>query len=84
MSGECIDGDQTAKLPAGLTFGADGSITGSPTAPPAAEAGSDVQVYSFLVKAVDASGRQDVRGLSIKLRPELPENQGGCSGTGGE
>ena len=78
---ECVDGDLATKLPAGLVLGADGSLTGTPTPPPAA-AGSENKTFSFLVKAVDASGRQDLRGLSIKLRPEIPENQGGCSGTG--
>jgi Putative Ig domain len=79
---ECVDGDPNLKLPAGLILGEDGSLTGTPTTPPAAGSGSDTQVYSFLVKAVDASGRQDVRGLSVKLRPALPVDQGGCSGTG--
>ncbi len=76
FSYECVDGDPAAKLPPGLTFNSDGSFAGTPSAPPAA-VGTDTPVYSFLVKAVDASGRQDVRGLSIKLRPAIPT--GGCS-----
>ena len=77
---DCVDGDPAAKLPPGLTLKPDGSFAGTPSAPPAAT-GTDSPVYSFLVKAVDASGRQDVRGLSIKLRPALPTSNG-CSGTG--
>jgi hypothetical protein len=69
-----MDAGPNQQPPVGLTLNADGTITGTPTA-------AGTAVYSFLVKAVDANGRQDTRGFSIKLRPALPVS-GGCSGTG--
>lgn len=71
----CTGTDANQTLPAGLVLGADGLITGTPTGPDG--------VYSFLVKLTDAHGRQDVRGLSIRVRPDFSqEKSGGCSGTG--
>ncbi|MEW6434265.1 MAG: putative Ig domain-containing protein [Myxococcota bacterium] len=73
----CTGADPSQALPAGLILGADGLITGTPTGPEG--------VYSFLVKVTDARGRQDVRGMSIRVRPDFTlEKSGGCSGTGME
>jgi subtilase family serine protease len=71
----CAATDGKQALPQGLVLSADGSITGVPTGPEG--------VYSFLVKLTDAGGRQDVRGMSIRVRPDFTlENTRGCSGTG--
>jgi subtilase family serine protease len=74
----CAPMDATQKLPDGLTLSADGAITGTPTDP----GGNTDKVFSFLVKVVDGAGRQDVRSLSIRLRPNVAQSGGGCSGTG--
>ncbi len=85
----CAPTDLTQTLPAGLFLGADGLISGTPApvALPQAtdERGNPVPVtFSFLVKLTDKSGRQDVRGLSIKVRPDYEKVQkGGCSGAAG-
>jgi hypothetical protein len=72
----CTSADPKQVLPQGLILGADGSITGTPTGPEG--------IYSFLVKLVDASGRQDVRGMAIRVRGDFTQEKagGGCSGTG--
>ncbi len=62
------------QLPAGLELDESGAIIGSPTAEPG--------TYAFLVKAVDASGRQDTRSLSIRVRNDFAVQRSGCS-TGG-
>ncbi|MBK7858470.1 MAG: putative Ig domain-containing protein [Archangiaceae bacterium] len=72
---QCEPMDATQKLPDGLTLSADGTIGGTPTS-------TTEQVYSFLVKVVDGAGRQDVRSLSIRVRPNVATGGGGCSGTG--
>ena len=73
---ECLGGSAPT-LPAGLTLGTDGTLSGIPSIPPSGNA----TTYTFLVKATDSQGRQDVRGLSIKVRPDTLQS-GGCSGTG--
>ncbi|MBL9039808.1 MAG: putative Ig domain-containing protein, partial [Archangium sp.] len=68
----CAARDTTQKRPEGLDLVGDGTILGTPTA---AEG-----TYSFLVKVVDSSGRQDTRGLSIRVRPDYaPSERGGCA-----
>ncbi len=78
---QCAPGTQ--ELPPGLTIMEDGTLTGEAVAPePSPEfpavTESQPRVYSFLVKVTDKQGRQDVRGLSIKLRPDY--EKGGCAG----
>ncbi|MCC6333761.1 MAG: putative Ig domain-containing protein [Myxococcales bacterium] len=71
----CTGADPNQILPMGLLLGADGLIAGTPTGPEG--------IYSFLVKLTDASGRQDVRGMSIRVRADFTQQKsGGCSGTG--
>ena len=73
----CTGTDTKQNLPAGLALGSDGCISGVPL-PPEGEG-----IYSFLVKVTDARGRQDTRGVSIRVRPDYSqEKAGGCSGTG--
>jgi hypothetical protein len=72
----CAPTDQTQNLPIGLTLGPDGTITGTPIDMP----GVADKTYSFLVKVVDDAGRQDVRSLSIRLRPAIG-TASGCSAT---
>lgn len=73
---ECVAADANQALPLGLTLGSDGSLLGVPNG---AEG-----TYTFLVKVADDTGRQDVRGLSIRLRPDFAAGSsgGGCSSTG--
>jgi uncharacterized protein (TIGR03382 family) len=74
---DCVATDPTQTLPQGLALGNDGSILGIPNAMPG--------IYTFLVKAADEGGRQDLRGLSIRLREDFARTEmaGGCStGTG--
>ncbi|MBI3183515.1 MAG: putative Ig domain-containing protein [Myxococcales bacterium] len=84
----CAQTELTQTLPPGLFLGADGVLSGTaapPNVPNAVDANGDLQpvVYSFLVKVTDASGRQDVRGLSIKVRPDYDKvKEGGCAGAG--
>ncbi|MCA3013261.1 MAG: putative Ig domain-containing protein, partial [Myxococcaceae bacterium] len=69
---DCVVTDATQMLPQGLALGNDGSILGVPSAAPGN--------YSFLVKASDESGRQDLRGLSIRLREDFNRaSSSGCS-----
>jgi hypothetical protein len=73
----CTGTDPKQNLPAGLILAADGCISGVPL-PPEGEG-----IYSFLVKVTDAQGRQDTRGVSVRVRPDFTQEQsGGCSGTG--
>ncbi len=70
----CAATDPGQTLPPGLTLGSDGSIIGLPLGPEG--------TYTFLVKVTDAFGRQDVRGLSIRVRPDYTiTERGGCAGT---
>lgn len=73
---ECVPVDANQALPAGLSLGPDGSIIGVPS--PATPVGT----YTFLVKVADDGGRQDIRGLSIRLQPDYAaasSGGGGCS-----
>lgn len=76
---DCVPTDAAQNMPAGLELAADGTIGGIAVVPASGKA----TVYSFLVKVTDAQGRQDVRGLSIRVNPDF-EGGGGssCSGTG--
>lgn len=76
-SWSCAPTDEHQALPPGLFLGADGTITGTPTAP-ANWDGSSPVVYSFLVKAQDTQGRYDIRGLAIRVQPNY-EAKSGCS-----
>ncbi len=80
MSFMCAPMDESQKLPPGLELKDDGSISGLPSS----TAGAD-KVYSFLVKVVDDAGRQDVRSLSIRVRPAITTSGGGggCAVAGG-
>jgi hypothetical protein len=60
---DCVPTDPTQALPSGLALGNDGFLLGIPSATPG--------TYSFLVKASDEGGRQDIRGLSIRLREDF-------------
>ncbi len=74
---ECVAADAHQALPQGMTLGPDGSLLGVPNGEPG--------TYSFLVKVADDTGRQDVRGLSIRLQPDFAtgsNNGGGCTTTG--
>ncbi|MBL8917803.1 MAG: putative Ig domain-containing protein [Myxococcaceae bacterium] len=77
---ECVATDPTQTLPPGLSLGSDGSILGIPS--PIVEPGT----FTFLVKATDEAGRQDIRGLSIRLQPDFAaasQGGGGCSAAAG-
>lgn len=75
---ECLPADPKQALPTGLTLGSDGSIIGVP------DPRSEVGTYTFFVKVADESGRQDIRGMSIRLQPDFASgNQGGCSSAQG-
>lgn len=66
-------------LPAGITLGPDGSLSGTATA---LTDGADQKLYDFLVVATDEKGRGDLRGLTLKVRePKVAE--GGCAAGGG-
>ncbi|MBL8952439.1 MAG: hypothetical protein JNK82_16785, partial [Myxococcaceae bacterium] len=73
---ECAPVEETQKLPPGLTLNDDGTITGATT-----DTGADDKVYTFLVKVVDDANRQDIRSLSIRVRPNPVASGGGCSST---
>lgn len=83
----CAPADPNQAIPPGLELNADGFVTGVPTLPPVQVSGDgktfDPFVYSFLVRVQDTQGRQDLRSLSIKVRPDYTEGGCGCSGTGG-
>jgi hypothetical protein len=71
---ECAAADALQKLPVGLSLSPDGTIVGTPLA--------DTGTYTFLVKLTDGQGRQDVRALGLRLRPDFSLDRTGCSGTG--
>ncbi len=71
---QCAASEPLQRLPAGLSLAADGTILGTPNA--------ETGTYSFLVKVTDASGRQDVRALAIRLRPDFALDRSGCSSVG--
>jgi len=69
---DCVPSEPGQALPAGLALGSDGAILGVPSADPG--------TYTFLVKVTDEGGRQDVRGLSIRLQPDFAgQATSGCS-----
>jgi subtilase family serine protease len=73
---ECVAVDASQSLPPGLALGPDGSILGIPSGAPA--------TFTFLVKVIDEGGRQDIRGLSIRVQPDFAtsETRSGCSASG--
>jgi hypothetical protein len=77
----CTTAELKAQPPPGLVLTADGTIAGTPTSPAGSGAAAS-STYSFLVKITDDQGRQDVRGLAIKVRPDYSLERTGCSGTG--
>jgi hypothetical protein len=83
----CIELGPTQVLPPGLSLSATGQLAGIPVLPagviPRADGQFTPVVYSFLVRVSDPSGRQDVRGLSVKVRPLLDAPASGCSSVGG-
>jgi subtilase family serine protease len=70
----CAASEALQKLPVGLQLNADGAILGTPNA--------DTGTYTFLVKVADANGRQDVRALALRLRPDFSLERSGCSAVG--
>jgi hypothetical protein len=79
---DCITvADPHQNIPPGIVLAADGSIEGTPLADTTAKAGTST-TYTFLVRVKDASGREDVRGLAVKVQPDYAKaKSGGCSGT---
>lgn len=75
---DCVATDAAQNLPAGLELAPDGTLGGTAVVP----ASGKTTVYSFLVKVSDAQGRQDVRGLSIRVNPDYETAGSSCSGTG--
>lgn len=67
----CAPADASQKLPEGLTLADDGTISGRPV--------STTGTYTFLVKVADAMGREDTRGLSIRLQPDFAKAPSGCA-----
>jgi hypothetical protein len=79
----CASADPMQTTPPGMMLDPTGQISGSPTALPAGTSATTTPVvYSFLVKVADAQGRQDVRSLSIKVRPDFGTDQTGSSCAG--
>ena len=70
----CAASEVLQKLPAGLNLAADGTILGTPLA--------DTGTYTFLVKVTDGLGRQDVRALALRLRPDFALERPSCSSVG--
>lgn len=82
----CAPVDVVQTLPAGLLLSPDGQLSGTPLPPQTPLAtGADGKpqpvTFSFLIKVTDGAGRQDVRGLSIKVRPDYDLQSSGCSAT---
>ncbi len=77
---ECADQDAKQTLPPGLSLDENGKLSGTPTAQTFVK-GPDGEIepvaYTFLVGVTDALGRQDLRGLSIRVRPDY-KTAGGC------
>lgn len=78
---ECAPVEPKQTLPPGLVLDeTTGTIKGIPAEPVFTRgAGGVIEpvVHSFLVKVVDENGRQDLRGLSIRVRPDF-STAGGC------
>ncbi len=82
----CVAADPLQTLPPGITLSEQGELRGSPLAPADLGVEGDLATkqsitFSFLVKVTDTAGRQDVRSLSIKVRPDFTKAKTGCSGT---
>lgn len=71
---QCAASEPLQRMPVGLSLAADGTILGTPNA--------DTGTYTFLVKVADATGRQDVRAVAIRLRPDFALERSSCSTTG--
>jgi uncharacterized repeat protein (TIGR01451 family) len=71
---QCAASEPLLKLPVGLSLAANGTILGTPLA--------ETGTYTFLVRVSDASGRQDVRAMALRLRPDFANEGGGCSSAG--
>ena len=70
----CAPSEALQKLPVGLVLKPDGTIIGTALA--------DTGTYTFLVKVTDGLGRQDVRALAVRLRPDFALDRSSCSATG--
>ncbi|MDP1828595.1 MAG: putative Ig domain-containing protein [Archangium sp.] len=70
----CAAGEPLQKLPLGLELKPDGTILGTALA--------DTGTYTFLVKVTDGLGRQDVRALALRLRPDFSLERTSCNSTG--
>ena len=70
----CAAGEPLQKLPLGLELRADGTILGTALA--------ETGTYTFLVKVTDGLGRQDVRALALRLRPDFSLERTSCSSVG--
>ncbi len=68
----CAPAAPSQQLPPGLTLAPDGTLSGT--------ANGGLGIYTFLVKLTDASGRQDVRALSIRVNGDFAVQKAGCSG----
>ncbi|MFT3707921.1 MAG: putative Ig domain-containing protein [Archangium sp.] len=71
---QCAASEPLQRIPVGLSLAADGTILGTPNA--------DTGTYTFLVKVSDATGREDVRAIAVRLRPDFALDRSGCSSTG--
>jgi uncharacterized protein (TIGR03382 family) len=71
---QCAASEPLQKMPVGLSLAADGTILGTPNA--------DTGTYTFLVKVADATGREDVRAIALRLRPDFALDRSGCSSSG--
>jgi uncharacterized repeat protein (TIGR01451 family) len=71
---QCAASEPLLRLPVGLTLTSNGTILGTPLA--------ETGTYTFLAKVTDAAGRQDVRALAIRLRPDFSNESSGCAATG--
>jgi hypothetical protein len=77
----CIgSNDPHQNIPPGIVLAADGTIEGTPLADSSSKGAA---TFTFLVRVRDSQGREDVRGLAIKVQPDYAKAKGGgCSGTG--
>jgi uncharacterized protein (TIGR03382 family) len=78
---ECAPRDPSQDFPPGLVLAEDGTITGVPPEQTFKRVNGVIEpaAYSFLIKVTDELGRQDLRGLSIRVRPDFGAAAGcGC------
>ncbi len=71
---QCAASEPLQRLPAGLNLAADGTVLGTALA--------ETGTYTFLVKVTDSLGRQDVRALALRLRPDFSLEKSSCSTVG--